>query len=99
MADSLLNQLFTVLDNETGKYALAESAIETSGLQVIREGAVCPLWHFSNFAEMVAYMFEYFSMQVEKDKVALMAEVLGDSRNLAPLAIEDKTRFWLLGVS
>ena len=50
-------------------------------------------------AGMVAYVFEYFAMQVDWKKVGLMAESLGNRRVLEPLRIKDKTLFWLLNVS
>ena len=96
VADSLVARLFAVFDDESGKYQLAEKAIEESGLKVFRSGSVKTLWVFDNFTEMVVYLFDYFGIEHNIEKENIMAHLLGDRRELAPLPIEDITRFWIL---
>jgi ubiquinone/menaquinone biosynthesis C-methylase UbiE len=96
VADSLVSRLFAVLDDESEKYALAERAIENSGLKVLRSGAVAIRWVFEDFAEMVRHLFDYFGLEPEREKENVMAQLLGDRRKLSPLPVEDVTRFWLL---
>jgi SAM-dependent methyltransferase len=94
--DSLVTGLFAVLDDESWKYTLVEEAIEESGLNVFRSGSVKPWWVFEDFDEMVFYLFEYFGLERDREKVDRMAQLLGGRRGMKPLAIEDITRFWVL---
>jgi SAM-dependent methyltransferase len=95
-ADSLVSKLFAILDDESGKYELVEKAIERSGLQVIRSGSVRIWWVFDDFPEMVFYLFDYYGLAPDGEKESIMAQLLGDRRGFAPLAVEDTTRFWFL---
>jgi SAM-dependent methyltransferase len=96
VADSLVSRLFAVLDDESGKYDVVERAIQNSGLALVRSGSVGIRWVFEDFAEMVAYLFDYFGLEADVGKVNIMARLLGDGRKSAPLPVQDVTRFWLL---
>jgi len=96
VADSLVAKLFSVLDDESWKYKLAEKAIDRSGLNVFRSGSIRLRWVFEDFTEMVFYLFDYFGLELNREKENSMAQILGDRRGLEPLPIEDITRFWIL---
>jgi len=96
VADSLVAKLFSVLDDESWKYKLAEIAIDRSGLNVFRSGSIRLRWVFEDFTEMVFYLFDYFGLELNREKEISMAQILGDLRGLEPLSIEDITRFWIL---
>jgi SAM-dependent methyltransferase len=96
IADSLVSRLFAVLDDESGKYEWVAKTIERSGMNLIRSGSVRIWWVFDDFAEMVFYLFDYFGLEPDIAKQKIMARLVGDRRESAPLPIEDVTRFWLL---
>jgi SAM-dependent methyltransferase len=96
VADSLFERLFAVFDDESWKFKLAEKAIDRSGLKVFRSGSVRIWWVFEDFTEMAFYMFDYFGLELNREKENSMAQILGDRRGLAPLPIEAITRFWVL---
>ena len=97
MADSLFERLFEVFDDEFWKFKLAEKAIDKSGLKVFRSGSIKTWWVFEDFTEMTFYMFDYFGLDLNREKENSMAQILGDRQGLEPLPIEYITRFWVLG--
>ena len=96
VADSLFERLFAVFDDESWKFKLAEKAIDRSGLEVLRSESVRTWWVFENFTEMASYLFEYFGLELDREKKNSMSQILGDRRGLEPLPIEYITRFWVL---
>ena len=96
MVDSLFERLFAVFDDESRKFKLAENAIDKSGLKVFRSGSIRTWWVFEDFTEMAAYFFDYFGLELDREKENSMAQILGDRRGLEPLPIEYTTRFWVL---
>ena len=96
MGDSLFERLFAVFDDESVKFKLVENAIDESGLKVFRSGYIRTWWVFEDFTEMAAYLFDYFGLELNKEKENSMAQILGDRRGLEPLPIEYITRFWIL---
>ncbi len=95
-ADSLFEKLFAIFDDESLKFKLAEKAIVKSGMKVIRSGSIRTWWVFEGFTEMAGYLFDYFGLELDREKKNSMAEILGDRRWLEPLPIEYITRFWVL---
>ena len=59
-------------------------------------GSVRTRWVFEDFKEMVSYLFDYFGLDRHWEKENRMSQLLGDRRGLAPLSVEDMTRFWVL---
>ena len=96
MGDSLFERLFAVFDDESRKFKLAEKAIDKSGLKVFRSGSIRTWWVFEDFTEMAAYFFDYFGLELDREKENSMAQILGDRRREEPLPIEYTTRFWVL---
>jgi hypothetical protein len=45
---------------------------------------------------MTFYLFDYFGLELNREKENSMAQILGDRRGLEPLPIEYVTRFWVL---
>jgi hypothetical protein len=54
------------------------------------------VWVFEDFTEMTFYLFDYFGLELNREKENSMAQILGDRRGLEPLPIEYVTRFWVL---
>jgi SAM-dependent methyltransferase len=96
MGASLFERLFAVFDDESSKFKLAEEAIDKSGLKVFRSGSIRTWWVFEDFTEMAAYLFDYFGLELDREKENSMAQILGDRRGLEPLPIDYITRFWVL---
>jgi len=96
MGDSLFERLFAVFDDESRKFKLAEKAIDKSGLKVFRSGSIRTWWVFEDFTEMSAYFFDYFDLELDREKENSMAQILGECRGLEPLPIDYITRFWVL---
>jgi SAM-dependent methyltransferase len=96
VADSPVSELFAIIDDESEKYALAEIAIDSSGLKVIGSGAVRTRWVFEDAAEVVSHLFDYFGLEPDNEKESIMLQLLGDLQGMKPLPIEDVTRYWLL---
>jgi SAM-dependent methyltransferase len=93
---SLLNMLFSVINNESDAYERAEMAINGSALKEIRTGSVREKWVFEDFPDMVEYLFDYCDLEPDEEKKQQMAQLLGERTADKPLAVEDITRFWLL---
>ena len=96
VADSPVSKLFAILEDESEKYALAEIAIDSSGLKVIGTGSVRTRWVFEDAAELVSHLFDYFGLEPDIEKESIMMQLLGDLQGMEPLPIADVTRFWLL---
>ena len=96
VADSPVSKLFAILEDESEKYALAEIAIDSSGLKVIGTGSVRTRWVFEDAAELVSHLFDYFGLEPDIETESIMMQLLGDLQGMEPLPIADVTRFWLL---
>lgn len=96
MGASLFERLFAVFDDESSKFKSAEIAIDKSGLKVFCSGSIRTRWVFEDFTEMATYLFDYFGLELDREKENSMAQILGDRRGLEPLPIEYITRFWVL---
>jgi len=96
ISDTLVSKLFSVLEDECWKYEIAKCAIETSRFEVICTGSIKYRWLFTDYQEIVAHLFDYFSMKPDPERIDIIAELLDDSKDLAPISIEDITNYWLL---
>ena len=87
--DGEVEQVFTLVHDETRAKEQAQLAIRDSGLILEKEETVYAQWQFDDKDELCQSLFDYYAMDFDSDIADRIAELLGAKSESSPIVLED----------
>jgi ubiquinone/menaquinone biosynthesis C-methylase UbiE len=89
VADSEIEKICNLLDDETTELSLAQIAIENSEFKFTRKEIFQPEWQFGNREEFMAWLFNYYRRPFDRQLAKQVDVILGEKVHAQPLIIQD----------
>jgi ubiquinone/menaquinone biosynthesis C-methylase UbiE len=89
VADSEIEKICNLLDDETTELSLAQIAIENSEFKYTRKEIFQPEWQFGNREEFMAWLFNYYRRPFDRQLAKKVNVILGEKVHAQPLIIQD----------